>query len=109
MLALVTLVWLLQRLWLPITPGEQVRIRAPGLERIVPFQHDTELRVDGNLGPSRLRIADGGIRFVASPCPTQACVHGGAISRQGESLFCLPNGVSVQVLKGDPGYDSLGY
>lgn len=68
-----------------------------------------QLEIKGKLGISRLQIEAGKIRFISSPCATQVCVHQGWIQVGGESVTCLPNGISVQVLSPDPRYDSINF
>lgn len=41
-----------------------------------------------------------GIRVESSDCPTQDCVHTGAISRSGQSIVCLPGRMIVQLTGG---------
>jgi len=41
----------------------------------------------------------------SSDCPTQDCVHTGHISREGQSIVCLPARVIVQLTGGDGGED----
>lgn len=47
-----------------------------------------------------------GIVVKSSDCPTQDCVHTGAISRTGQSIVCLPARVIVQ-LEGGGGDSSV--
>lgn len=51
-------------------------------------------------GTNRLRIVDGQADMVWADCPDQLCVHQKAITREGESIICLPNKVAVSVLGG---------
>ena len=48
---------------------------------------------------------DGGLRVSEADCPTQDCVHTGAISRSGQSIVCLPARIIIQLTCGqaDPG------
>ena len=48
---------------------------------------------------------DGGLRVSEADCPTQDCVHTGAISRSGQSIVCLPARIIIQLTGGqaDPG------
>ena len=48
---------------------------------------------------------DGGLRGSEADCPTQDCVHTGAISRSGQSIVCLPARIIIQLTGGqaDPG------
>ena len=41
-----------------------------------------------------------GIRVIHSDCPTQDCVHTGAITRAGQSIVCLPARIII-ALEGD--------
>ncbi len=52
-----------------------------------------------------IHIADGQVFFFSSDCPGEDCVHSGAISTPGRSLVCLPNGVEVRIVAGDPDVD----
>ena len=48
---------------------------------------------------------DGGLHVSETDCPTQDCVHTGAISRSGQSIVCLPARIIIQLTGGqaDPG------
>ena len=48
---------------------------------------------------------DGGLRVSEADCPTQDCVHTGAISRSGQSIVCLPARIIIQLTgdQADPG------
>ena len=48
---------------------------------------------------------DGGLRVSEADCPTQDCVHTGAMSRSGQSIVCLPARIIIQLTGGqaDPG------
>ena len=48
---------------------------------------------------------DGGLRVSEADCPTQDCVHTGAISRSGQSIVCLPARIIILLPGGqaDPG------
>ena len=46
-----------------------------------------------------------GLRVSSSDCPTQDCVHTGAISRGGQSIICLPARIVVR-LEGSSSGDS---
>jgi hypothetical protein len=48
---------------------------------------------------------DGQVQVTQADCPTQDCVHTGAISRAGQSIVCLPARVVI-ALEGTGGADS---
>ena len=58
---------------------------------------DKEIKVEGNLGESTIKIQDGFVSFENSPCPNKLCVLSSAISKNGEWIACLPNGVFVRI------------
>ena len=47
-----------------------------------------------------------GVRVEYSDCPTQDCVNTGTISRNGQSIVCLPGRVIVELKGGDAASDS---
>ncbi|MDP9142889.1 MAG: NusG domain II-containing protein [Pseudomonadota bacterium] len=63
---------------------------------------DREIRIDGRVGPSMLKVENGRVRFISSPCRNQVCVHGGWFSHSGDAAACLPNRVSIS-LSGNAG------
>ena len=66
------------------------------------------LVIRGRLGDSVIEIAQGKIRFTASPCQGKQCIHAGWLSVKGDFAACLPNQVSIQ-LDGETKFDALAY
>ena len=58
---------------------------------------DKIIEVKGILGESTIKIEDGFVFFENSPCPNKLCVHSSAISKNGDWVACLPNGVFVRI------------
>lgn len=56
--------------------------------------------VDGDYTLS-VTVTDHSVAVTASDCPTQDCVHTGAITRSGQTIVCLPAQVIV-TLEGAP-------
>lgn len=73
------------------------------------LNQDRTLEISGPLGVSRVVIEQGRVRFLSSPCRNQYCVHQGWLQRAGQVAVCLPNRVSLELLGGEKGYDSLNY
>ncbi|MGH8567747.1 MAG: NusG domain II-containing protein [Gammaproteobacteria bacterium] len=71
--------------------------------------HDGEVEVQGRMGPSRLLVQDGRVRFTASPCRGKQCIHSGWLAHEGDFAACLPNGVAVEVLGPERGLDAINY
>ena len=61
------------------------------------LKEDRLVPVEGKLGTTRVKMAEGGVRIVDSPCPYKLCVKSGSIHRAGETLICLPNRVVVRI------------
>lgn len=53
--------------------------------------------VKGPFGATRIEVKGGRVRVLSSPCPRQACRHGGWIGAAGEMLVCLPNEVVIRL------------
>lgn len=62
-----------------------------------PLREETELLIEGNHGENLLIIQDGKAFMKEADCPDGLCVKQKAISRQGESLICLPHRLVVTV------------
>ena len=48
-----------------------------------------------------LEIRDGKAKMKSADCPDQICVHQKAISRNGESIICLPNKIVLKIVDGE--------
>ena len=61
--------------------------------------------IDGNpygtYESNQIRIQDRTVRMIEADCPDQICVNHLAISRDGESIICLPNKVVIAIEAGD--------
>ena len=114
LLVLIAAGLLIPYLYLAIWGGdgeaEVVRVWTEGGEaRLLPLDHDGEHRVEGALGTSLIEIRDRRVRFKASPCQNQVCVHSGWLNRPGETAACLPNRVVVQVEGKERDYDAVNF
>jgi hypothetical protein len=70
------------------------------------LRSDRTVEVEGNVGTTVISIEDGSVRFVSSCCPHGLCVKKGCVSRVGDWIACLPNGV-LAIVKGDAAYDGI--
>jgi hypothetical protein len=109
-LAFTILVGVFISLWQNDVHGAEVVVLVDGQRwaRLNLFQNQ-EIHVPGTLGDSHIRVSDGQVRFINSPCPNKLCVHTGWLSQGGESAVCLPNRVSLQILGSDPRFDSINF
>jgi hypothetical protein len=72
----------------------------------VGIREDETLAVRGPRGTTLIAVGGGRLRFVDSPCPHKVCLDRGEISRPGEWIACVPNGV-VATLEGECAYDGI--
>ena len=70
----------------------------------LPLSEDTEVTIEGVVGGENLLvIQDGTAKIESASCPDGICVRHYAISRDGESIICLPNRVVVTIRGGEKG------
>ena len=93
------------RYWQPPVAATHFAVRVAG-ERSGRYALDSnrELRIEGRIGTSVLRVDNGRVRFVSSPCRNKVCVHSGWLSHGGDAAACLPNRISIS-LSGTGGED----
>ena len=84
--------------------GDRVEIRVGGeLFATLPLGEDREIDVNGLCV---VKIENGSARVESAVCKNQICVHHRPISRQNETIVCLPGGVTVKVA-GSGGVDLI--
>lgn len=55
-----------------------------------------------------LQIEDGRADMISADCPDQLCVHQNSISKENQTIVCLPNKVVVEVIGADKAeYDAV--
>lgn len=82
--------------------GTAVEVRLNGeLYATLPLSSDEVLDIDGLCV---LEISDGEASISSAVCKNQICRKHRPISRAGEVIVCLPNGVTVKII-GDGGVD----
>ena len=84
--------------------GERVRVTVNG-EYFGEYSLKTDREID-ILGGNTLTISGGRAFMSQADCPHRICMLRGAVSRSGQSIICLPNGVVVTVL-GPDGADAV--
>ena len=84
--------------------GGEAVLTTPDGERTLDLSTAAVIPIDGKDGIHLvIRVEDGAVWFESSGCPDQICVHGGRLSRAGDTAACLPAGVVVLVTEGSPG------
>jgi hypothetical protein len=90
--------------------AERVVVKAKG--RVVaelPLTAARSLEVAGPLGSTRIEVQPGRARIASDPGPRQYCVRQGWLTRPNSIAICAPNQVSLMLVGGEAGYDSLSY
>jgi len=73
----------------------------------VPLSREATLTVGEDLGfRNVVEVAGGRVRVADADCPDRLCVRQGWISRDGESIVCLPHKLIVTVRGGEAGLDA---
>lgn len=62
-----------------------------------PLHTRRQVSLQGPAGLTVLLVDGGRVRVLQSSCPQHLCQRQGAISRQGETLVCLPNRLLVRI------------
>lgn len=90
--------------------GESVEILIDGASYgIYSLQEEQTIPIKiSNKTTNVLEIKDGKADMVEADCPDKLCVHQKAISKDKETIVCLPNKVVVQVISDtESEYDSV--
>ncbi len=89
--------------------GAEVRITVDGqLYGTYPLSKEAQVAISLD-GPvtNTLLISGGSARMVQADCPDKLCVQHNAVSKQGETIVCLPNKIVVEVTGGKAAFDSV--
>lgn len=89
----------------PVAAGGIAEVAVDGeVMAELPLAEDTEMVIEGyDGGENTLVIRDGEADITSASCPDGVCVRHRAVSRDGESIICLPNRVVVTIRGGEEG------
>ncbi len=62
---------------------------------------DREILLDNDWGRNKIRIKDGQVSVTAADCPDQICVRHRPVSRDQETIVCLPHRLVVEVIRAE--------
>lgn len=84
-------------------PGEWAVIEVDGLETArYPLAKDCSAVIEGYGGGRNTLVIEGGSVYVTdASCPDRLCEKQGRISKNGETIVCLPNRVVITVQGGE--------
>jgi|YNPMSStandDraft_2_1061718.scaffolds.fasta_scaffold00336_10 hypothetical protein len=73
------------------------------------LKENREIRLkNGNI---IIKIVDNKVGVIHNDCPNQLCVLKGFISKTGDSIYCVPNGLIIKIVgkQNDKDIDSISY
>lgn len=79
------------------TPVAVLQYGDPQQTREIPLDQDADYDFDSAGYTIHLRVADGGIAFVDSPCPDHTCEGFGILKNAGDWAACLPAHASLTI------------
>ena len=65
----------------------------------LPLDRDGDYEIDTGRCTIHLRVRDGGVAFVDSPCPDHLCEGFGTLRRAGDWAACLPARASLTIVE----------
>ncbi|MGN1377745.1 MAG: NusG domain II-containing protein [Dorea sp.] len=84
-----------------------VVVKVDGEEKGI-YRLSEEQTIEINGGTNILQIKDGEADMTEADCPDKLCVHQKAVSKNGESIICLPNKVVIEVKSSEQSaYDAV--
>ena len=81
-----------------------ITVDGTAVERL-PLDQPAERSYSANGYTLRVVVENSTVRVAQANCPSQDCVHTGAISRAGQSIVCLPARLTVTIEGVPEGYD----
>ena len=59
---------------------------------------DRTVTIEGKNGGTNVLVIENGTAHLSeASCPDKLCVHQGTVSRQGQTIVCLPNEVVIEI------------
>ena len=88
--------------------GDTVKISIDGeLHSVYPLSEDRTIEIAENDHTNKITIKDGYVSMEFSDCPNQDCVKHNAISKNSESIVCLPHKLVAEISGGGQGFDAI--
>lgn len=81
------------------TDGGYVELKKDGeIIAVYPLSQNREVEIESENGYNLLIIENGEAYIKDASCPDKLCMRQGKVSRNGETLVCLPNKTTVTVV-----------
>lgn len=77
--------------------GDRISITVNGDETLYSLETDRVIPLDSENGHNQVVIKDHTVYMESANCPDQICVRHKAVSKNGETIICLPNQVFIEV------------
>ncbi|HEX8987907.1 MAG TPA: NusG domain II-containing protein [Rhodocyclaceae bacterium] len=91
-------------------PAEKAIVKRDGtVVAELPLNINKRIDVEGAMGISVIEVQPGRARVAADPGPHQYCVKQGWLTQANAVAICAPNHVTLALVGGKGGYDSLNY
>ena len=88
--------------------GDKVVITVNGEEYgTYPLSVDKEIEIKQKDKTNIIVIENGEVYMKEADCPDKLCIKMGKKSKGGQSIICLPNKISAEVITGEDKYDSI--
>lgn len=65
------------------------------------YEHEGETFLIETKNGSNTILISGGVKMVAADCKDKVCIHQGGISKNNETIVCLPNRVVIEIKSSD--------
>ena len=72
-----------------------------------PLSEDREIVIESGGHLNKITIKDGSVQMSEASCHNQICVRHGSISRDNETIVCLPNRDVVRIESEGGDYDAV--
>lgn len=90
-------------------PAAYVRISVNGTEvKKLSLDENQEYKVETENGYNIVEVNDGKVRIKKADCSNQTCVNLGTISKNGQTIICLPHKVEITIVSDEkPEVDAI--
>lgn len=79
--------------------GAFVEVTVDGkIQNVYPLDEDGEYRIETDAFINTIQIKDGMVFMKEANCPDKLCVKQGKITKDGQSIICLPHRMVVRVV-----------
>ncbi|MDP8207256.1 MAG: NusG domain II-containing protein [Candidatus Electryonea clarkiae] len=75
---------------------------------VLSLDEPSRVSVKGHIGDTIIEVDERGVFVVSSPCTYKYCIKLGHVQREGQTIVCAPNHISIRIVGGnDDGLDGV--